>query len=118
VAAQNSGIPSVVLQAGTYTEAITIQGTQTLTIAGPSASSYAGNQVVIAAAAASTGVVSFNMQKSTGITFKNVNITNTLSPAGSKAPAVNMYGMNMGFYNCALISTGVGVYTASFGTTM
>ncbi|KAK3107953.1 hypothetical protein LTR53_017988, partial [Teratosphaeriaceae sp. CCFEE 6253] len=108
--------PTVSVQAGTYSEAITIQGTQTVTIAGPSASSYAGNQVAIAASATG-GVVSFNTQKSTGVTFKNVNITNNAA-AGTKAPAVNMYGMNMAFYNCALISTGTGVYTASFGTTI
>jgi len=106
----------VSVQAGTYSEAITVQGTQTVTVAGPSATNYAGNQVVIAASATG-GVVSFNTQKSTGVTFKNVNITNTAA-AGSKAPAVNMYGMNMAFYNCSLISAGTGVYTASFGTTI
>ncbi|TKA64029.1 hypothetical protein B0A55_10124, partial [Friedmanniomyces simplex] len=115
--AQNSGYPTVSVLPGTYSEALTIQGTQTVTIAGPSATSYAGNQVVVAAAATG-GVVSFNTQKSTGVTFKNVNVTNTFSPAGGKAPAVNMYGMNMAFYNCALVSTGTGAYTASFGTTL
>ena len=115
-AAQNSAIPSVVVKAGTYSESIVIQGTQTVSILGPSASSYAGNQVVIAAPAA-IGVVSFNTQKSTGVTFKNVNITNTAA-AGSKAPAVSVAGLNMGFYNCALISTGTGVYTATLGTAM
>lgn len=116
-AAQNGAIPSVVVQAGTYSEAITIQGTQTVTIAGPSATEYAANQVVIQASAPTTGVVSFNTQKSKGVTFKNLNITN-LAAAGVKAPAVNMYGSNMAFYNCALVSAGTGVYTASFGTTL
>ncbi|KAK0891512.1 hypothetical protein LTS16_025560 [Friedmanniomyces endolithicus] len=113
-AAQNSAIPSVVVKAGTYSESIVIQGTQTVSILGPSASSYAANQVVIAAPAA-LGVVSFNTQKSTGVTFKNVNITNT-GAAGTKAPAVSVAGVNMGFYNCALVSPGIGVYTATLGT--
>ncbi|KAK3637774.1 hypothetical protein LTR56_011980 [Elasticomyces elasticus] len=117
--AQVSGFPTVSVLPGTYSETIAIQGTQTVTIAGPSASNYAANQVVVAAAPTGTaGVVSFNTQQSTGVTFKNINITNTLSPAGGKAPAVTMYGKNMAFYNCALISTGTGVYTASFGTTL
>ena len=115
-AAQNSALPSVVVKAGTYSESLVIQGTQTVTVVGPSASSYAGNQVVIAAAPTS-GVVSFNTQGSKGVTFKNVNITNTAA-AGSKAPAVAMSGVNMAFYNCALVSAGTGVYTASFGTTL
>lgn len=115
--AQNNGVATVTVLPGTYSEAITIQGTQTVTIAGPTASSFTDNKVVIAAAATG-GVLSFNTQKSTGVTFKNVNITNTAASAGSKAPAVNMSGMNMGFYNCALVSSGTGVYTASFGTTV
>jgi len=117
-AAQNSGLPSVVVQPGTYPETLVIQGSQTVSILGPSASSYAGNQVLIAAAAPTTGVVSFNTQKSQGVTFKNVNITNTAPGASSKAPAVSMSGMNMAFYDCALVSSGTGVYTASYGTTL
>ncbi|PNS14722.1 hypothetical protein CAC42_1744 [Sphaceloma murrayae] len=118
VAAQNSGIASVIVQAGTYTEALTIQGTQTVTIAGPSGTGYAANQVVIQASAPTTGVVSFNTQRSKGVTFKNVNITNLAGTGNVKAPAVNMYGSNMAFYDCALVSAGAGVYTASFGTTL
>lgn len=115
-AAQNSAIPSVVVKAGTYSEVITIQGTQTVTIVGPTATNYAGNQVVISAAAPTTGVVSFNTQKSQGVTFRNINITNTATT--SKAPAVVMSGVNMAFYGCALVSAGQGVYQASYGTTL
>jgi len=116
-AAQNSAIPSVVVQAGTYSESIVIQGTQTVTIAGPTASSYAGNQVVVAAAATG-GVVSFNTQKSQGIVIRNINITNTIASASSKAPAFAAYGSNMLLDTVSLVSQGVGVYTANFGTTL
>lgn len=117
VAAQNSAIPSVVVQAGTYSESIVIQGTQTVTIAGPSASSYAGNQVVVAAAATG-GVVSFNTQKNQGVTIRNIDLVNTLTSASSKAPAFSAYGSNMLLDTVSLISQGVGVYSASFGTTL
>lgn len=117
-AAQNSGLPSVVVQPGTYSETLVFQGSQTVSIIGPSASSYAGNQVLIAAAAPSPGVVSFNTQKSQGVTFKNINITNTTPGASNKSPAVSMSGMNMAFYNCALVSSGQGAYTASYGPTL
>jgi hypothetical protein len=91
-----------------------VQGTQTVTIAGPSASNVAGNQVVIAAAA-TNGVVSFNTQKSSGVTFRNVNITNS-GPAGAKGPAVSLVGANMAFYQVALVSAGTGVYSSSLGS--
>ncbi|OIW24521.1 pectin lyase-like protein [Coniochaeta ligniaria NRRL 30616] len=116
-AAQISAIPSVVVKAGTYSEAVIIQGSQTITIVGPTATNYAGNQVVIVAAAPTTGVVSFNTQKSQGVTFKNVNITNTAT-GNVKAPAVVMSGVNMAFYGCALVSAGQAVYQASYGTTL
>jgi hypothetical protein len=116
-AAQNSAIPSVVVQAGTYSESIIIQGTQTVTISGPTASNYAQNQVVIAAPAPS-GVVSFNTQKSSGIVLRNVNLTNTISTASAKAPAFFAYGSNMLLDTVALVSGGIGVYQAGFGTTV
>lgn len=116
-AAQNSAIPSVVVQAGVYSESIIIQGTQTVTISGPSASSYAQNQVVIAAPA-SGGVVSFNTQKSNGIVLRNVNLTNTISTPSAKAPAFYAYGSNMLLDTVALVSGGIGVYQSGFGTTM
>ena len=116
-AAQNSAIPSIVVQAGVYSESIIIQGTQTVTISGPTATSYAQNQVVIAAPAPS-GVVSFNTQKSNGIVLRNINITNTISTASAKAPAFFAYGSNMLLDTVALVSGGIGVYQAGFGTTM
>lgn len=105
------------VQAGTYSETIVIQGTQAVTIAGPTASSYAGNQVVVSAPAAN-GVVTFNTQKSNGIVFRNVNITNTISSATTRAPAFYGYGPNMLLDTVALVSGGTGVYQANFGTTL
>lgn len=102
-AAQSSAIPSVVVQAGTYSESIVSQGTQTVTTAGPPASSYAGNQVVIAAAATG-GVVSFNTQKSQGVVLRNINITNTVATASSKALAFSAYGSNMLLDTVSLVS--------------
>jgi hypothetical protein len=106
-----------VVQAGTYSESIIIQGTQAITVVGPTASSYALNQVVIAAAAPS-GVVSFNTQKSNGIVLRNLNLTNTISSASTRGPAFYAYGSNMFLDTVALVSGGTAVYQAGFGTTI
>lgn len=50
--------------------------------------------------------------------IRNINITNTVATASSKAPAFSAYGSNMLLDTVSLISQGVGVYTASFGTTL
>ncbi|KAI5251701.1 pectin lyase-like protein [Aureobasidium subglaciale] len=113
-AAQNSGIPTVVVKAGTYSESIAISGTQTVTIIGPTASSVAQNQVVIIASGAN-GVVSIATSATKGVTFKNLNLTNT---GTGTAPAVSIRGSKHGFYNCALISNGAGVYSSSYGTAL
>jgi hypothetical protein len=117
-AAQNRAIPTVTIQqAGTYSETVVIQGTQALTIVGPTASSYAGNQVNIVAGAAG-GTFSFNTQKNLGIVLRNINITNTISVTNAKAPAFLASGSNMLLDTVALISGGVGVYQAGLGTTL
>jgi hypothetical protein len=107
----------VIVHAGEYSETVLIQGTQTLTIVGPTASSFTGNQVNIAASAPS-GVVAFNTQKSNGIVFRNINITNTISVTNAKAPAMLMSGSSMLLDTVALISGGIGVYQAGLGTTL
>ncbi|KAI5271854.1 pectin lyase-like protein [Aureobasidium subglaciale] len=113
-AAQNSGIPTVVIKAGTYSESIAIGGTQTVTIIGPTASSVAHNQVNIIASGAN-GVISIATSATKGVTFKNLNLTNT---GTGTAPAVSIRGSKHGFYNCALISSGVGVYSSSYGSAL
>ncbi|KAI5206522.1 pectin lyase-like protein [Aureobasidium subglaciale] len=113
-AAQNSGIPTVIVKAGTYSESIAISGTQTVTIIGPTATSFAQNQVNIIASGAN-GVVNIATTATKGVTFKNLNLTNT---GTGGAPAVSIRGSKHGFYNCALISSGSGVYSSSYGTAL
>ncbi|CAD0110735.1 unnamed protein product [Aureobasidium uvarum] len=114
-AAQNSGIPTVVVKAGTYSESIAISGTQTVTIIGPTASSVAQNQVNIVANNA-VGVVSIATANTQGITLRNLNLTN---PATSGlAPAVSIRGSKHGFYTCAFVSSSSGVYYSSLGTSL
>ncbi|THZ41685.1 pectin lyase-like protein, partial [Aureobasidium pullulans] len=114
-AAQNSGIPTVVVKAGTYSEAIAVSGTQTVTVVGPSASSVAQNQVNVIASG-SNGVVNIATSSSKGVTFKNLNLTNAATDG--TAPAVYIRGSKHGFYNCALISGSTGVYFSSYGTAL
>ncbi|KEQ58004.1 pectin lyase-like protein [Aureobasidium melanogenum CBS 110374] len=113
-AAQNSGVPTVVVKAGTYSESVAILGSQTVTIIGPTASSVAQNQVNIIASGAN-GVVSIT-STNTGITLKNLNLTN-LATSGT-APALYVRGSKHGIYNCALISSSTGLYFSSFGTAL
>ncbi|CAC9890619.1 unnamed protein product, partial [Aureobasidium pullulans] len=114
-AAQNSGIPTIVVKAGTYSEAIAVTGTQTVTVVGPSASSVAQNQVNVIASG-SNGVVNIATSNTKGVTFKNLNLTNTATTG--TAPAVYIRGSKHGFYNCALISGSTGVYYSSYGTAL
>ncbi|KAH0361823.1 carbohydrate esterase family 8 protein, partial [Aureobasidium melanogenum] len=113
-AAQNSGVPTVVVKAGTYSESVAILGSQTVTIIGPTASSVAQNQVNIVASGAN-GVVSIT-STNTGTTLKNLNLTN-LATSGT-APAIYVRGSKHGIYNCALVSSGTGLYFSSFGTAL
>ncbi|KAF2149107.1 carbohydrate esterase family 8 protein [Myriangium duriaei CBS 260.36] len=114
ITAQISGIPTVSVLPGTYT-ALTITSSQTVTVVGPTASAVSNNQVVISANLAA-GALLVNNANSKGVTFRNLNFTNTL--ASAVAPAVSMKGINMGFYTCALISAGYGVYSASYGISL
>lgn len=112
--AQNSGIPSVYVLAGTYS-AVTVAGTQTLTISGPSASAVSGNQVVITSNSAG-GSLSFGTSGGRGLTLRNLNLTNTATTG--VGPAISARGINLGIYTCALVSSTQGVYQASYGTTL
>lgn len=114
-AAQVSGIPTVSVKAGTYSEAVTVGGSQTVTVVGPTASSFAQNQVVISASG-SNGVVNIGSSATKGVTFKNLNLTNTASTG--TAPAVYIRGSKHAFYNCALVSSSTGVYYSSYGTAL
>lgn len=112
--AQNSGIPSVSVLSGTYS-AVTVMGTQILTIAGPSASAVADNQVVITSSG-TTGSLSFGTSNGRGLTLRNLNLTNTAT--SGVGPAISSKGVNVGVYTCALVSNAQGVYSASYGITL
>jgi hypothetical protein len=112
--AQNSGIPSISVLAGTYS-AVIIPGTQTLTIAGPTASAVSDNQVIITSNGVA-GSLSFGTANGRGLTLRNLNLTNTAS--SGVGPAIYAKGMNVGIYTCALISSTQGVYQASYGVTV
>lgn len=112
--AQNSGIPSISVLAGTYGP-VTVAGTQTLTISGPFATAVSDNQVVITSNGAG-GSVSFGTANGRGLTLRNLNITNTAS--SGVGPAVNAKGVNLGIYTCALVSSAQGVYQATYGFTL
>jgi hypothetical protein len=114
VYAQKSGIPSISVLAGTYS-AVTVAGTQTLTIAGPSASVVSDNQVVITSNN-EIGSVSFGTSGGRGLTLRNLNLTNTATTG--VGPAINAKGINLGVYTCALVSSAQGVYQASYGITI
>jgi pectin methylesterase-like acyl-CoA thioesterase len=117
-AAQNSGIPTVVVKAGTYSETIAISGTQTVTVVGPTASSVAQNQVNIVANISTNNVGVLNVATSStkGITLKNLNLTNTAT--SGTAPAIAIRGSKHGFYTCAFVSGGFGVFYSSVGTAL
>lgn len=111
--AQNSGVPTVSVLAGTYS-AITVTGSQMVTIAGPTASAVSDNQVVISSTN-SAGTVSFGTSNGKGLTLRNLNLTNTAT-TGGVGPAIGAKGSNVGIYTCALTSSAQGVFTASYGT--
>jgi hypothetical protein len=112
--AQESGIPSISVLAGTYS-AVTVAGTQTLTISGPTASVVSGNKVVIKSNSTG-GSVSLSTSGGRGLTLRNVNLTNTATDG--VGPAVSARGVNLGIYTCALVSSTQGVYEASYGITL
>jgi pectin methylesterase-like acyl-CoA thioesterase len=115
-AAQNSGIPTVSVLAGTYSEAVTILGTATVTILGPSptgVADYSENEVTIAAP---TTPFSINTSNVKGVTVRNINIFNSATTsAGTNAVAVSLRGSNVAFYGCSIISPGATAISATYG---
>ena len=117
-AAQNSGVPTVVVKAGTYSETLSISGTQAVTVVGPSASSVAQNQVNIVANnnTGTVGVLNVATSATKGVTLKNLNLTN-IATSGT-APAIAIRGSKHALYSCALVSGGLGVFYSSVGTAL
>lgn len=110
-AAQNSGIATVTVLPGTYSEAITVLGTQTVTIVGAiatAAADWSANQVTVSSSSAPFSVGTSN---SNGITLRNLNFVTTGSTV------VSLRGKNVALYGCSLVSPGALAITSAFGTT-
>ncbi|CAI7570027.1 unnamed protein product [Penicillium glandicola] len=107
--AQSHGIPTVTVLAGTYTQAVTVSATPTVTVIGQSDSDddYTQNKVTITNAG-TVLTINNNVQQ---VSFKNVNFLNTASGSGAMVLKGNKYG----FYDCQIISTGTLGITASVG---
>ncbi|KAL4972602.1 pectin lyase fold/virulence factor [Aspergillus desertorum] len=99
--AQSMGIPTVTVKAGTYTQAVTVSATATVTVIGESNSEgdYSQNQVTISAANPLT--ISANVL---GITFRSINFVNTAT--GSSYAAASIRGSQNAFYSCKFVSAG------------
>ncbi|KAH2549630.1 hypothetical protein KXW97_008733 [Aspergillus fumigatus] len=107
--AQRQGIPTVTVKAGTYTQAVTVSATPSVTIIGETASEndYAQNQVTISAT--NPLVISVNVL---GITFSNINFVNTATGSYGAAP---IRGSKNAFYQCQFVSAGSLGITANLG---
>ncbi|KAF3384380.1 Pectinesterase [Penicillium rolfsii] len=107
--AQSLAIPSVTVLAGTYTEAITISATPTVTVVGQTTAQddYTQNQVVITNAG-TVLTVNNNVQD---VNSRNINFINTASASGAMILKGNKYA----FYDCQIVSTGTLGITASVG---
>ncbi|KAJ5328682.1 Pectinesterase catalytic [Penicillium brevicompactum] len=107
--AQSHGIPTVTVLAGTYTQAITVSATPTVTVIGQTdaADDYAQNKVTITTSGTAL-TINNNVQQ---VSFKNLNFVNTLSTSGAMILKGNKYA----FYDCQIISTGTLGITASVG---
>lgn len=105
--AQIHAIPSVTVLAGTYTEAITISATPTVTVVGQNTAKddYSQNQVVIT----NSGTVLTVNNNALDVNFQNVNFVNTASGA------MILKGNKYAFYDCQIVSTGTLGITASVG---
>jgi pectin methylesterase-like acyl-CoA thioesterase len=115
-AAQNSGIPTVTILPGTYTETVTV-GQAPVTIVGATASAAADwsqNEVTISNPLAALNIGSSNAK---GITLRNINFVNSATTGpGAQAAALILRGSNVAFYGCSIISSGTTVISVSTGT--
>jgi pectin methylesterase-like acyl-CoA thioesterase len=107
--AQNHAIATVTVLAGSYTQAITVSATPTVTVIGQSdqTDDYAQNKVVVTNAG-TVLTVNNNVQQ---VNFKNINFVNT----GASYGAVVLKGNKYAFYDCQIVSTGTLGITASIG---
>jgi pectin methylesterase-like acyl-CoA thioesterase len=115
-AAQNSGIPTVTVLAGTYSEAVTVIGTATVTIVGATANAAADwshNQVTISYPSA---LLTIGTSSAKGVTLRHINLINSaVTSASTVAIALSLRGANIAFYGCSIVSPGATAISASSG---
>lgn len=103
---------------GTYSEAVTVVGTATVTIVGATATAaadWSGNQVVISNSAAALTIGSSSAK---GVTLRNINFINSANTGPSvNAVVLALRGSNIAFYGCSIISPGAIAISASYGLT-
>ncbi|KAF9768920.1 hypothetical protein IL306_013730 [Fusarium sp. DS 682] len=114
-AAQTSGIPTVTVLAGTYTENVVIQATPTVTIVGEVSNKRDSSaQVVIDNGGNANPALSFSTASAAGITWKNIKFSN--SQAGGSGGAVFLRGSKNAFYNCQFYAAGIAAITGSYAS--
>ncbi|KAI8932077.1 hypothetical protein NX059_010964 [Plenodomus lindquistii] len=118
-AAQASGIPTVTILSGVYTEAVTVLGSATVTIVGATATAAADwsqNQVTIKNLPSNTlpNFIPFAITTSAnkGVTLRNLNIVSSLT---GNAPAISLQGANNALYGCSVVSSGAIAVSAAKG---
>jgi hypothetical protein len=115
-AAQVSGIPSVTILPGVYTEAINVLGTATVTVQGAQATSavdWSQNQVTVVNPATVMQIVTNNIL---GVTWKYISFQVTGATAASKSVyAASVRGKNNAFYGCSFVSGGPTSFYSTLG---
>lgn len=104
------------MHSGTYSEAVSIVGTATVTIVGATATTatdWSQNQVTIINVAAALTIATNNAK---GVTFRNLNFANTATTGPyANSPVLALRGSNIGFYGCSIVSPGAIAISASYG---
>ncbi|KAK7426234.1 hypothetical protein QQZ08_007264 [Neonectria magnoliae] len=117
--AQANSIPTVTVLAGTYTEAISVAATATVTVIGQTgssvskrdASSYASNKVTVTNGGGSSRPLTFPIANVKGTTWQNLNFVN--SNSASTAGVVSLQGSKNAFYGCSFVAAGVYAVTGN-----
>ncbi|CAG7922363.1 unnamed protein product [Penicillium olsonii] len=110
--AQTHAIPTVTVLAGTYTQAVTVSATPTVTVIGQSDVTDDYNQNKVTITNSGTALTINNNVKQ--VSFKNLNFANTASASG----VMTLKGNKYAFYDCQIVSTGTLGITASVGLGM
>ena len=114
--AQNSGYATVTILPGTYSEAVTVQATQTVTIVGAQATSavdWSQNEVTISNSSTVMSIASNSVQ---GVSWHNIDFQVTGATSATKNIfAASIRGLNNAFYGCSFVSGGTSVFYSTYG---